>query len=128
MSSDDDDCSRAPQQLKIALVGPCGAGKTTIRSMLREIGYAQVRQVAQEHSFAKKMWQRLVNPDVLIYLHVTYENTIARRQLNWTHKEYEEQLRRLSHAHQHADLIIDTNPLTPQEVLERILTFIKDID
>lgn len=113
--------------IRIGLVGACGAGKTTMRQALLESGYANVRHIAQEHSYTPSMWQKLVNPEVLIYLHVSYENTVSRRQLNWTQKEYEEQLRRLAHAHQHADLIIDTNSLTSQQVLEQILGFLSDI-
>lgn len=104
----------------IGLVGPCAAGKTTIGGQLKKLGY-QVRQIAQEHSYVPYMWLRITNPDFLVYLEVTYENTLERRNLRWTREEYAEQLRRLSHAHQHADLIIDTNNLSPQQVVTLIL-------
>src|SRR5512145_2437594 len=110
--------------IRIGLVGACGAGKTTMRQALLEAGYTNVRHIAQEHSYTPSMWQKLVNPEVLIYLHVSYENTVSRRQLNWSQQEYEEQLRRLAHARQHADLIVDTNLLTPQQVLEQILDYL----
>jgi hypothetical protein len=73
------------------------------------------------------MWRRLTQPDVLIYLDVSYPNTIARRRLSWTHSEYEEQLNRLRHARQHADLYIQTDPLSPQEVLKQTLDFLEII-
>jgi shikimate kinase len=114
--------------IRIGLVGPCGAGKTTLRSALQNKGHANVRHIAQEHSFTPSMWQRLVNPEVLIYLEVSYENTVQRRNLNWTEKEYQEQIRRLSHARQHADLIVDTNPLTPEGVLQHILKFLETVE
>ena len=101
----------------IGIVGPCGAGKTTLAVTLRLKGY-RVRHIAQEHSYVPAMWQKLTNPEILIYLDVSYENTLLRRKLNWTLEEYEEQLRRLSHARQHADLIIDTNPLDAAGVLQ----------
>jgi thymidylate kinase len=82
------------------------------------------RHIAQEHSYVPDMWKRLTNPDILIYLDVSYENTILRRKLDWTYDEYIEQLRRLRHARQHADLYMDTNPLTLDEVLYTAITYI----
>lgn len=109
--------------LKIGLVGPCGAGKTTLTALLTQRGY-QVRHIAQEHSYVPYMWQRLTQPDVLIYLDVSFEKTIERRKLNWSIEEYEEQLRRLAHARQHADLHIQTDSLTPEQTLDQILQYL----
>ena len=106
--------------LRIGLVGPCAAGKSTLAARLRVLGY-EVRHIAQEHSYVPYMWQRISKPDILIYLDVSYENTLLRRRLNWARSEYEEQLRRLSHARQHAHVYIDTNKLTSEEVLMEIL-------
>jgi ribose 1,5-bisphosphokinase PhnN len=103
----------------IGIVGPCGAGKTTLAVQLRAQGY-RVRHIAQEHSYVPAMWQKLTNPDILIYLEVSYENTLLRRKLNWSREEFEEQLRRLAHAHQHAHLVIDTNPLDAAGVLQQV--------
>ncbi len=108
----------------IGIVGPCGAGKSTLVSGLRADGY-NARHIAQEHSYVADMWRRLTNPDILIYLEVSYENTIARRKLDWTMDEYLEQNRRLRHARQYADLVIDTNTLTVQQVHDKALTFVK---
>ncbi len=108
----------------IGVVGACGAGKSSLVAGLIEHGY-KVRHIAQEHSYVPDMWQRLTNPDVLIFLEVSYPNTVARRRLDWTYVEYAEQLRRLRHARQHAHLVIDTNPLTIQQVLDKALIFIK---
>ena len=110
-------------EFKIGLVGPCAAGKSTITGLLRLRGL-NIKPIAQEHSYVQQMWQIITKPDVLIFLDVTYENTILRRKLNWNREEYEEQLRRLGHAYQHADLVIDTNGLTPAQVAEEILAFI----
>lgn len=74
------------------------------------------------------MWQRLTNPDVLVYLEVAYRQTLQRRNLNWTENEYEEQLFRLRHARAHADLVIDTNELTPAEVAANVLEFVQAIN
>ena len=107
----------------IGVVGACGAGKSSLVAGLKAHGYL-VRHIAQEHSYVPDMWKRLTNPDILIYLDVTYENTIQRRKLDWTNEEYTEQLRRLVHARQHADLFLDTNSLTLAEVLDAVLSFI----
>lgn len=111
----------------IGVVGPCAAGKTTLVGKLRKLGYT-VRHIAQEHSYVPTMWKKIANPDVLIYLDVNYQNTLLRKKLNWTLDEYQEQLRRLSHARDHADLIIDTNPLTEEEVFLRVITFIENLE
>ncbi len=107
----------------IGVVGPCGAGKSTLAAALKGRGIA-VRHIAQEHSYVKDMWKRITNPDVLIYLEVSYENTIRRRQLNWTDAEYAEQIFRLRHARQHADLVIDTNQMAAEEVIETVIKFL----
>jgi cytidylate kinase len=107
----------------IGVVGPCGAGKSSLVAGLKTHGIT-ARHIAQEHSYVPDMWLRLTNPDVLIYLDVSYENTVVRRKLDWTPAEYAEQLRRLRHARQYADLSLDTNPLTLEQVLDAVLTFI----
>lgn len=65
----------------IGIVGPCGAGKSSVASALKSHGYP-IRHIAQEHSYVPDMWRRLTNPDILIYLDVSYENTILRRKLD----------------------------------------------
>ena len=108
----------------IGVVGPCGAGKSFLVAGLQTRGY-KVRHIAQEHSYVPDMWKRITNPDILIYLEVSYENTVNRRKLDWTFEEYTEQLRRLQHARQHADLALDTNPLTRAQVLDTVIFFIE---
>jgi deoxyadenosine/deoxycytidine kinase len=111
------------EPLRIGVVGPCASGKTTLTAGLRRCGY-DARPIAQEHSYVQNMWQRITNPDILIYLSVSYPLTIERRRLDWTESEYAEQLHRLRHAREHADLTIDTNYLTPQGVLNQALSFL----
>ncbi len=110
----------------IGVVGACGAGKSSLVAGLQIQGYKS-RHIAQEHSYVPDMWKRITDPDVLIYLEVSYENTVIRRKLNWTIDEYTEQQRRLRHARSNADLIIDTNPLTKEQVLEKALAFLVTI-
>ncbi len=107
----------------IGVVGPCGAGKSTLVAGLQSRGF-NTRHIAQEHSYVADMWKRLTHPDVLIYLEVSYENTVIRRKLDWTVDEYAEQLRRLRHARDNANLVVDTNPLDQAQVLEDVVAFI----
>ena len=108
----------------IGVVGPCGAGKSSLVAGLKPYGYL-LRHIAQEHSYVPDMWRRLTNPDILIYLDVSYENTVIRRKLDWTYQEYSEQLHRLRHARQYASLYIDTNLLAPEDVLRAVLSYIQ---
>jgi len=124
MDTPDNDESDRAHSLRIALVGPCGAGKTTIRSALIILGYTNIRHVAQEHSYVPDMWRRLTNPDVLIFLDVSYQNATLRRDLRWSVQEYEQQLFRLRHARQHADLVLDTNHLSVAEVIQAIQAYL----
>ena len=109
----------------VGIVGPCGSGKSTLIAGLERIGY-HCRHIAQEHSHVKYMWKHITNPDVLIYLECSYENSTSRRKLNWLAADHKEQLRRLSHAREHANIIIDTNLLTPEEVLALTLNYLLD--
>ena len=109
----------------IGVVGPCGSGKSTLVAGLEGHGH-RCRHIAQEHSYVQAMWQIITKPDLLIYLHASFENSTARRNLNWNETDYSEQLRRLAHARRHADLVIETDHLTIREVLNRTLEFIKD--
>ena len=107
----------------IGVVGPCAAGKTTLIAALKEHGY-HVRHIAQEHSYVKDMWRRITNPDLLIFLDVSFEISMQRRRMNWNESDYQEQIRRLEHAHNNADLLINTDLFSPQEVLQQTLNFI----
>ena len=112
--------------LKIGLVGVCGSGKTTLTNRLKSYHF-NVRQIAQEHSYVPDMWQRLAKPDVLIFLKVSYPVTKQRKSFNWSEKEYQEQIHRLRHANEYADLHIDTNDLTPEEVRDIVLAYLKQL-
>ncbi len=115
----------ASKPFLVGVVGPCGSGKSTLTDALDSLGYS-TRHIAQEHSYVKDMWKRLTNPDVLIFLQASYPVTSQRRNLNWTEKEYNEQQRRLAHAHEHADLIVDTDGASIQEVLDTVLALLKN--
>jgi len=113
------------KSLLIGVVGPCGSGKSTLITGLNQHGYT-CRHIAQEHSYVPAMWQIITKPNLLIYLHASFQNSTARRKLNWNESDHEEQLRRLSHAREHAHIIIITDDLTPEEVLQQALDFLKE--
>ncbi len=107
----------------IGIVGPCGAGKSTLAEGLKRRGI-RARAIVQEHSFVKDMWQQLTRPDLLIFLQASRTTGAQRRNMQWTDAEWEEQQRRLSHAREHADLFIETDRLTIDQVLETALKFL----
>jgi hypothetical protein len=104
----------------IAVVGPCGAGKTTLVQGLKKHGL-RAREIAQEHSFAPRMWRVITDPDILIFLHATFETCSQRKNFNWTPPDHQEQLRRLADARRNADVFISTDGMDPAEVLRRVL-------
>ena len=117
---------RSRKDLKIGVVGPCTAGKTTLINGLLDNGY-NAKQIAQEHSYVQDMWERLTHPDILIYLEVSYSYTMKRRNLNWTLQEYNTQVDRLRHAREHADININTDSLSPQDVLDQVMKFLESV-
>jgi deoxyadenosine/deoxycytidine kinase len=112
--------------MMIAIVGPCGSGKTVLVNGLKQHDY-HARQIAQEHSFVQNMWQVLTKPDLLIYLDASYETCTERKAMNWKPREFAEQLRRLSHAREHCDLYLSTDDLSTEKVLKEILAQLQGI-
>jgi thymidylate kinase len=104
---------------RIAIVGPCGAGKTTLAEQLQALGL-QARQIAQEHSYVPAMWQILTRPDILIYLDASFVICSQRKRLDWTPADHAEQLRRLAHARAHCDIYVQSDWRTPEEVLQEV--------
>jgi hypothetical protein len=119
---DDEPDQRRPPL--VGIVGPCCAGKTTLFQALNALGYA-ARVVAQEHSFVPYMWQVITRPRWLIYLDVSYPVAQQRRWMDWTPADLDEQHRRLRHAREHCHLYLPTDALTPAQVLEATLEFLK---
>lgn len=105
------------------MVGPCGAGKSTLVRALRARGIA-AREIAQEHSGVPAMWQRITRPNLLIYLNASRETAERRLERELPPDWWEEMTARLAHARAHADLIVETDGLTPEEVAERVAEFL----
>ncbi len=113
-------------QARIAIVGPCASGKTTLASAL-QAKKLSARQIAQEHSYVGNMWEVLTKPAILIYLDASYPVCTERKSLSWTSQEYEAQKERLVHARLNCHIYIETDDLTPDEVLQRSLQALQDL-
>jgi hypothetical protein len=109
----------------IKVVGISGSGKSTLVRALRAAGY-DARAVSQEHSNVPTLWQQFERPSYLIFLYASLENQQARRQdVTWSAAAHQEEMRRLAHAREHADLRIDTGLLPPVKVLDVALSYLK---
>ncbi|MDH5507494.1 MAG: hypothetical protein OEZ02_09765 [Anaerolineae bacterium] len=71
------------------------------------------------------MWLRITNPDILIFLDVSYKQTIKRGMPQWSEADYDEEQHRLRHAREHADLYIDTDQSPEAETLNTALDFLR---
>src|SRR5215216_1134796 len=107
----------------IGIVGPCGSGKSTLLDGLENHGYT-CRHIAQEHSYVQDMWQVITQPQLLIYLNASFPVSTARAKLDWQEKDYDEQLHRLANARENANLLIETDDLTREQVLQKALDFL----
>jgi thymidylate kinase len=110
-------------QLIVGVVGPCASGKSTLIEQLRVLGY-RGKHIAQEHSYVKDMWAQIAKPDVLIYLDVSYEISCQRANSSFARKIYTNQVERLFHAKQNADLYINTDHRSPAEVLDEVVNYL----
>jgi RNase adaptor protein for sRNA GlmZ degradation len=106
------------------VVGISGSGKSTLVRALRAAGY-DARPVSQEHSKVPSLWQQFDRPLYLIYLHANVEDQQARRpDVTWSVAAHQEEVLRLSHAREHADLRIDTSALAAEGVYRVASTFL----
>ena len=113
--------------MRITLVGPCASGKSMLAHALKSRGY-DAHQCSQEHSYVPDMWRRICRPDVLVYLDASLETIRTRRQIDWGTSYLHVLHDRLRDARQHCDLYVATDNLTPEEVLERVLAFLRDFE
>jgi chloramphenicol 3-O-phosphotransferase len=115
--------SAAAASKKIVVVGPCAAGKSTLVTALRALGY-DAHVSGQEHSEIATLWQHS-QPDVLIALDVDIAAVRARRGGSWPEWLHDQQVRRLAAASQAADLAIDTTALSPQTVVAAAVAYLE---
>lgn len=104
---------------RIAVVGACGSGKTTIVDQLRDRGY-DAYVVSQEHSIIGDLWNHR-EPAVLVFLDVDLETVRARRNKEWPRWMYDLQQNRLAGARAHATVTIDTGDHTIEETVNLIV-------
>ncbi len=110
------------QQLRVGVVGPCGAGKSTLVERLR--GKFNIRAISQEHSYVPDMWRRVHPTDVLVYLDASLETIARRRNIAWKQDRLDALNHRLRHARAHADLYLPTDDLSPEAVASAVETFL----
>ena len=109
----------------MVIVGPCAAGKSTLRDQLLARGFTQVRVVAQEHSGVRDLWKMRGYPDCLIFLDAKAVTANTRQgRSDWTPAAHAEQMNRLEHARAACNLYLPTDDLTPDEVAEQVERFI----
>ncbi len=111
----------------IHVVGVCGSGKSTLVRHLKQKGWA-ARQVSQEHSGVPDLWRWRCTPDALIFLDAS--NDMVRQRyptLNMTDAYLQQERARLAHARAHANCIIPTDNLTPDQVLQRALECLRGL-
>ncbi len=106
--------------MRIVIVGPCGAGKTTLARNLASLGF-DAHDCAQEHSHVQIMWQKIAHPDLLLYLDASLATIRTRLDVDWEQAYLDEMNRRLANARAHAALIINTDPLSREQVLAHVL-------
>jgi hypothetical protein len=109
----------------VKIVGVSAAGKSTLVAGLRELGY-NARPVAQEHSQVPDMWRRIRPPKWLIFLDADLMAQGERRpDVSWNEPWRRTELKRIDHARGAADLVIDTSRLSPERVLQRAVSFLR---
>ncbi len=110
--------------MKIAVVGVCASGKTTLVEGLKKAGF-DAYNVAQEHSCIRAFWNKH-KPDILVMIDATLPAIKKRRLVSWTNERLIVQHERLKDARKHADLYLKTDDLTASEVLETVISFLHE--
>lgn len=116
------------KKLKIAVVGNCASGKTTLVNGLKDKGYVNAYNVPQEHSVVQNFWARY-EPEILIFLQCSLETAKTRRpRIGWGQERLEQQKKKLQDAYAHKDIFINTDNLLVYEVLDKAIFEIERID
>jgi hypothetical protein len=107
-------------QPRIAVVGTCASGKSSVVARLRTLGI-DAFAVAQEHSVVSELWNHR-KPDHVVLLCADLETVRERRDdPAWPAWIYELQQDRLISARENADIVVHTDFLTLDEVIKAIL-------
>ncbi|MGH2559561.1 MAG: hypothetical protein ACRDJH_10885 [Thermomicrobiales bacterium] len=105
------------EQRRIAVVGPCASGKSTLVEGLRRLGF-EAYGCGQEHSDIPTLW-RHGEPSAVVFLDIDLDTVRQRRGADWPSQLFATQLRRLASARAAAALVIDARLISPTEVLAR---------
>lgn len=108
---------------RIAVVGVCGSGKTTVVDRLRQRGY-DAYVVSQEHSIIRDLWNHRY-PAALVLLDIHLETVRARRNKEWPRWMYDLQQDRLADARAHATVTIETDKCSIEETVDLIAQALK---
>ena len=109
--------------MRIAIVGVCASGKTTLVKGLKDAGY-DAYNVAQEHSGIHNFWNKH-HPDILVMIDATLPAIKKRRLVFWDQERLDVQHKRLADAKEHANLFIQTDAYTADEVREQVVDYIE---
>ena len=110
--------------MRIAVVGVCASGKTTLVQGLKDAGF-DAYNVAQEHSCIRAFWNKH-RPDILVMIDATLPAIKKRRRVSWTEERLVVQHERLKDAREHADLYLQTDELSAAEVLAAVIAFLHE--
>ena len=109
--------------MRIAVVGVCASGKTTLAKGLKDAGY-DAYNVAQEHSGIHNFWNKH-HPDILVMIDATLPAIKKRRLVYWDQERLDVQHKRLADAKAHANLFIQTDAYNADEVREQVIDYIE---
>jgi len=112
--------------MRVVVAGVCVSGKTTLVKSLRDLGI-DAHNVAQEHSVIKNLWDHK-QPDILVVLDAQMETIYQRRMVPWGEDRLAVQRKRLRDAYEHADLYIQTDELSKDEIVQQVLEYIRRIN
>lgn len=112
--------------MRVVVTGVCVSGKTTLVKSLQKLGI-DAYNVAQEHSGIRQLWNKR-KPDILIVLDVTLAAIRQRRIVPWGEERLVVQHERLLDAYEHASLYLQTDELSRDDVVQRVLEYIRRND
>lgn len=102
----------------IVVVGVCGSGKSLLTGKLAAAGY-DARQVSQEHSLVPDLFRRS-DPDIVVMLEARDETVARRKSSGWEAVQLRAQRQRLARARENADIVLETDALSPEELFEKV--------
>ncbi len=111
---------------EVVVAGPCGSGKSTLVETLHAAGFS-ARAVAQEHSVIHDLWMHRGKPLALVVLEASPPVITERRGTDFPAWLHEEQMERLTSAREHADIIVDTDTRSAEDVSSVVIDFLHDM-